>query len=83
MADAQQSLGDQPKPDLVLSRFTEPLPSGRREIVAKFESILNRGGVQKVTVQIGKPIEVVDKLAIARWIANILSGAAEVQPETP
>lgn len=59
MAEMPQSLGDVPKPDLVLARFKEPLPSGRREIVAKFEGILNRGGVQKVTVELGKPIEIV------------------------
>lgn len=62
------SLGDSPQPDLVLSRYSEPLPGSRREIVAKFESILNRGGIQKVTVSVGKPIEVVqlvDKATMA------------------
>jgi hypothetical protein len=68
MAERPQSLGDVPKPDLVLTRSTEPLPQGRREIVAKFEGILNRGGVQKVTVELGKPIEIVqfvDKSTLA------------------
>lgn len=68
MSDVPPSLGEALKPDLVLTRYSEPLPGARREIVAKFESILNRGGIQKVTVAIGKPIEVVqlvDKATMA------------------
>lgn len=53
-----QSLGDVDKPELMLSRFEVALPGSRREIVAAFEGILNQGGVQKVVVEIGRPIQV-------------------------
>jgi hypothetical protein len=52
------SLGDVEKPELMLTRFEVPLPSTRREIVAAFESILNQGGVQKVVVEVKRPIQV-------------------------
>lgn len=52
------SLGDVEKRDLVLTRSEVELPATRREIVAAFESILNQGGVQKVVVEIGRPISV-------------------------
>lgn len=53
-----RSLGDVEKPDLTLVRFEVPLPDSRREIISAFESILNQGGIQKVTVEIGRPIQV-------------------------
>jgi hypothetical protein len=52
------SLGDVDKPELVLARLEVPLPETRRDIVMTFESILNQGGVQKVVVEVGKPIQV-------------------------
>ena len=35
------------------------MPKTRREVVAAFSSILDRGGVQKVVVEVGRPIQVV------------------------
>jgi hypothetical protein len=52
------SIGDA-APEFVLSRYEEPLPETRREVVTLFSSILNRGGVQKVTIELGRPIQVV------------------------
>jgi hypothetical protein len=78
MADVPQSLGDQPKPDLVLTRFTEPLPGGRREIIAKFESILSRGGVQKVTIALGKPIEIVQLVDKSSMLPPVESPADDL-----
>lgn len=59
MAVSPPSLGDQPKPELVLSRTEVELPRTRKELVSTFESILVLGGVQKVVVELGKPIQVV------------------------
>lgn len=52
------SLGDNARQELVLTRFEVPLPAGRKDIVSAFEGILNKGGVQKITVEVGRPIQV-------------------------
>lgn len=58
MAELPPSLGDDAKAKLRLSHEESPLPSTRKEIVSRFEAILNQGGVQKVVIEIGKPIKV-------------------------
>lgn len=61
-------LGELEKPDLQLVRYEEELPRSRKELVAKFQTILERGRVQKVVVELGKPIQVsqlVDKSMMA------------------
>lgn len=51
------SLGDESR-SLKLVRESYDLPPVRKEVVGQFEKILNLGGVQKVVVQIGQPIQV-------------------------
>lgn len=58
MGKLPPSIGDS-NLDLVLTRYEEAMPKTRREVVAAFSSILDRGGVQKVTVEVGRPIQVV------------------------
>lgn len=57
------SLGDL-KPTYVRVQETHPLPDNRKGVVAKFEQILDLGGVQKVIVELGHPIRV-DRLIVA------------------
>lgn len=54
---APPSLGDQ-KQAVVRIQETHELPVGRKAIVGKFEQILSTGGIQKVVVEVGKPIRV-------------------------
>lgn len=58
MADKIPSLGDATPAKLVKVRETFPLPKGRKEVLAAVERILNLGGVQKITVELGSPIKV-------------------------
>lgn len=58
MAEMPPSLGDEKKQNLKLIHEETPLPATRKDIVLRFESILNQGGVQKVIVEVGKPIKV-------------------------
>lgn len=58
MADALPSLGDEVKRKLHLTTEERALPPTRKEIVSAFEGILAQGGVQRVVVEIGKPIKV-------------------------
>lgn len=53
-----------------LVRETYELPKQRKDIVSKFEQVLNQGGVQKIVVQLGKPI-LVDRLAKAVEDSNV------------
>ena len=50
------SLGDSTFSDLIRVRATRPLPKSRPEIVAEVGRILEMGMVQKVVVEVGKPI---------------------------
>lgn len=52
------SIGDTEKAEYVLSRTEVPLPGTRREVVATVERLLNEGGVQKLVVEVGRPIQV-------------------------
>lgn len=52
------AIGDAPEVQYKLIKESETLPDNRKAIVSTFEKILQRGGVQKVVVQLGKPIEV-------------------------
>lgn len=45
--------------------FEMPLPGTRKEVVESFSDILNLGGVQKVVVELGKPIAV-DRIVDAK-----------------
>ena len=58
MAARPPSLGDGQKADYVLSRMEVALPPNRREIVATVERLLNEGGVQKLVVEVNRPIQV-------------------------
>jgi hypothetical protein len=51
-------LGDVEPASYVLARFEEPLPKTRKELVARIENILGRGGVQKLVVELGRPIQI-------------------------
>lgn len=59
MADKLPSLGDSTTVKTVKTQETFPLPKNRKEIISAFERILNLGGVQKVTVELGSPIKVI------------------------
>jgi hypothetical protein len=50
-------LGDSSSAQYSLARHEVPLPGSRKEIVIAFESIVSKGGVQKVVVELGKPIQ--------------------------
>lgn len=52
------SIGDGEKSSFVLSRSEVALPPTRREVVATVERLLNEGGVQKLVVEVGRPIQV-------------------------
>ena len=52
------SIGDGDKAEYVLSRVEVSLPSTRREVIATVERLLNEGGVQKLVVEVGRPIQV-------------------------
>lgn len=58
MAELPPSLGDGSKSKMRLTHEEVALPGTRKEIVSKFESILSQGGVQKVIVEVGRPIKV-------------------------
>lgn len=57
MAAKPASLGDSKVPYRRIQETFE-LPENRKGVVAKFESILDSGGVQKVTIELGHPIKV-------------------------
>lgn len=57
MSNKPASLGDS-KVQYKRVQETEALPESRAGIVAKFERILDSGGVQKVVVELGHPIKV-------------------------
>jgi hypothetical protein len=52
------SIGDGEKAEYALSRVEVTLPSTRREVIATVERLLNEGGVQKLVVEVGRPIQV-------------------------
>lgn len=58
MAELPPSLGQEVKRDFHLVGQEYPLPKSRQELISAFEGILSQGGVQKVIVEIGKPIKV-------------------------
>jgi len=73
MADIPPSLGDGQKQSLKLIHEESPLPSTRKDIVLRFESILGQGGVQKVVIEVGKPIK------ISRYSAIDTTGPLEMK----
>jgi hypothetical protein len=50
------ALGDEVKSKLVLVRDSVPLPKSRTDKVEAFRQILSLGGVQKIVLEVGKPI---------------------------
>jgi hypothetical protein len=52
------SIGDGDKTEYALSRLEVALPTSRREVIATVERLLNEGGVQKLVVEVGRPIQV-------------------------
>lgn len=87
------SLGDS-KP-LKRVQQTFPLPNTRNEIVSKISNILESGGVQKVTVELGQPIKVEKLIPAATagvdapmelrdddWMSAIRNGEMEDAPES-
>jgi hypothetical protein len=70
MSTLPPSLGDENKVNLALRREEHELPSGdRRILLSKIESILNQGGVQRLLLQVGKPIQV-DRLVRAEELPS-------------
>lgn len=53
------SLGEEDGPRYRMVSDQRPLPKSREEIVSAFEAILALGRVQKVTVELGKPMKYV------------------------
>jgi hypothetical protein len=49
------SIGDE-KPELVLVRDSKPLPKSRTDILAEVSHIFALGGVQRVIIEVGKPL---------------------------
>lgn len=62
MAGNVPSLGDDLEPKRRLVREAHELPKQRKDLLGKFEQILSSGGVQRIVIQVGKPI-VVDRIA--------------------
>jgi hypothetical protein len=52
------SLGDEVKPKMSLVQEERALPGNRKELVSVFENILSQGGVQKVVIELGRPIKI-------------------------
>lgn len=52
------SLGDVQPNEYKVIRETVPLPNGRKAIVSAVSAILDKGGVQKVVIELGQPIKV-------------------------
>ena len=51
------SLGDEVTEYVTVSE-TYPMPSGRKSLLASIETILSGGGVQRLTIELGKPIKI-------------------------
>lgn len=51
------SIGDGDKAEYVLSREEHILPKTRKEVVARIETLLGQGGVQKLIVEVGRPMQ--------------------------
>lgn len=58
MTNRPPSIGDGEKPNYVLSRSEVSLPPNRKEVVATVERLLNEGGIQKLVIEVGRPIQV-------------------------
>jgi hypothetical protein len=62
-------IGDSTRAEFVLSREEHPLPGTRKEIVARIETLLSLGGVQKLVVELGRPIRL-DRMVDRNNLAN-------------
>lgn len=58
MANDPPSLGDSAESKYMIVREKIELPKTRKEIMAAIENTLNLGGVQKIIVELGKPIHI-------------------------
>ncbi len=50
------SLGDETETEFLLQHEEHPLPGSRKEIVARIETLLGAGGVQKLVIELGRPM---------------------------
>lgn len=58
MAAKPPALGDAVETEFLLQHEEHPLPQLRKEIMARIENVLAGGGVQKLILEIGRPIHV-------------------------
>lgn len=52
------ALGDSEQQEFTLSREEHQLPKTRKEIIARIETLLGAGGVQRLVIELGRPIKV-------------------------
>ena len=71
MTGKPKSLGDASSTEYAMQRQSVPLPSSRALIVKAFETILAQGLVQRVVVEIGKPIEVMKLVPKTEMLPDI------------
>jgi hypothetical protein len=57
MASSPQGLGETKGGEFLLKPETHPLPNNRKEIVARIETLLSAGGVQRLIIEVGQPIK--------------------------
>lgn len=57
MPSSPQGLGETRGGDFLLKPEVHPLPNSRKEIVARIETLLSAGGVQRLTIEVGQPIK--------------------------
>ena len=68
MANIPAGIGDESRAEFALAREEHPLPATRKELIARIETLLSLGGVQKLVVELGRPIRLdrmVDKGSLA------------------
>lgn len=61
-----RGLGEGASGTFVLERQLVPLPADRQELIKTFSDIVNAGGVMRVLVQVGQPIEVQRYVRVAQ-----------------
>jgi hypothetical protein len=57
MASSPQGLGETKGGEFLLKPEVHPLPNTRKEIVARIETLLSAGGVQRLIIEVGQPIK--------------------------
>lgn len=56
-SSAPPGLGDVKGGEFLLRPEEHPLPQGRKELLARIETLLSEGGVQKLIIELGRPIK--------------------------